>query len=316
MELYKVLHKRSSETNKLPLSSDIDYGEIAINYAQGSEGIYFKNNNEDIIALRPTKHATGNDSSSPISQKKFTEEINKLKEEITTNTVRVTNGVYVKENNAIYEGTDNNLNITAHKDIILNTTSGDMSSLTKFKVSDDGVLLSEYKSRTEKDLFKLQTSQNNITLNTDKNIVLDGKSVYSKSSMYIGGNPEENMIDNNYKFCVGGNACIYGNLEQSSDERLKNIYDEVNLNVEDIAKIRAVKYTWKDDDKMCVGTVAQDWQKVLPESVSENKDTTLTLDYNGALMCAVISLSKEIFKQNKIIETLQSEIDILKRTVT
>lgn len=310
----KFLHKRSGVVNKLPEISVMDYGEIAINYAQGSEGIFFKNNNDDIIAIKPTKHATGNDSTSPISQKKFTEEINKLKEEVETNTVRTTNGVYIKENNAIYEGTDNNLNITAHKDIILNATSGDMSSLAKFKVSDEGVTLSEYKSRVEKDLFKIQTSQNNTTLNTDKNIVLDGKSVYTKSSMYIGGNPEDNVIDNNYKFCVGGNACIYGNLEQSSDESLKNIHGEVVLNVEDIAKIRAVKYTWKDDNvKPHIGTIAQDWQKILPESVSENKDKTLALDYNGTLMCAVISLSKEIVKQNKIIETLQNEINNLKK---
>jgi hypothetical protein len=44
----KILHKRSSILNegnaKLPASSDLEYGEIAINYAKGHETISIKNN--------------------------------------------------------------------------------------------------------------------------------------------------------------------------------------------------------------------------------------------------------------------------------
>lgn len=309
----KVLHKRSDEIDKLPSVTDLEYGEIAMNYAHGSEGIYFKNNKGNIISIRPVKQDIGNESTAGISQKKFTEELNKLKEEVATNTVRTTNGVYIKEGNAIYEGSDNNLNITAHKDIILNATSGDMSSVTKFKIQEDGISFSEYKSRIDKELFKIQTSQNNTSLNTDKNIVLDGKTVYSKSPMYVGGTPEQNTIDSNYKFCVGGNACVYGNLEQSSDENLKDIVGNVELKVEDIAKTRAVKYKWKNDDtKTHIGTIAQDWEKILPECVSKNNNDIRTLDYNGVLMCSVISLSKELLKQSEVIKSLQEEINRLK----
>ena len=45
----KVLLKKSSVTSKIPLTSDLDYGELALNYADGK--LYFKNSSNAIQAF-------------------------------------------------------------------------------------------------------------------------------------------------------------------------------------------------------------------------------------------------------------------------
>ena len=42
-------HIKSSQANKIPTENDLWYGEIAVNYAEGSETLYIKNSNNDIV---------------------------------------------------------------------------------------------------------------------------------------------------------------------------------------------------------------------------------------------------------------------------
>lgn len=49
----KILHKRSGVSGKTPTSSQMDYGEIAINYAKGSEMISIKNSANEIVSFSP-----------------------------------------------------------------------------------------------------------------------------------------------------------------------------------------------------------------------------------------------------------------------
>ena len=52
----KIIHKHSSVLNngmaKLPTAEQLEYGEIAINYAPNNETISFKNDNDEIVSLR------------------------------------------------------------------------------------------------------------------------------------------------------------------------------------------------------------------------------------------------------------------------
>lgn len=54
-KLDKVQFKRSNVANKKPTSEQLMYGEIAINYAKDSEAIFFKNMENNIIEITPTK---------------------------------------------------------------------------------------------------------------------------------------------------------------------------------------------------------------------------------------------------------------------
>lgn len=52
----KILNKRSNVINddgtpKIPTADQLDYGEIAINYAKGAETISVKNSNDEIVAV-------------------------------------------------------------------------------------------------------------------------------------------------------------------------------------------------------------------------------------------------------------------------
>jgi len=55
-------------------------------------------------------------------------------------------------------------------------------------------------------------------------------------------------------------------ISSSSDERLKTIYSNVDLDINDIANTRIVDYSYNNDDKSIhhVGAIAQDWKEVLP----------------------------------------------------
>jgi hypothetical protein len=69
----KVLLKKSSVAAKVPLTTDLEYGELAINYADGK--LYFKNTNNQIESF--SAGAGGGSSGSPYLDAGFiTESIN------------------------------------------------------------------------------------------------------------------------------------------------------------------------------------------------------------------------------------------------
>ena len=96
--------------------------------------------------------------------------------------------------------------------------------------------------------------------------------------------------DGQSSVCVNaGWFYAYGQVTALSDERKKNVVGDVRLTVEQIAQARAVKFYWKDkrDTDLHVGSIAQDWQKILPQAVFE-KDGELSMDYSViALMCGI-----------------------------
>lgn len=49
----KIIHKHSSVIDKLPRTDELDYGEIAINYASGKEFISLKNADNQIVKITP-----------------------------------------------------------------------------------------------------------------------------------------------------------------------------------------------------------------------------------------------------------------------
>jgi len=106
----------------------------------------------------------------------------------------------------------------------------------------------------------------------------------------------------------------YGQVTALSDERKKNVVGEIELTIEQIAQARAVEFYWKDkrDKDLHVGSIAQDWQKILPQAVFE-KDGELSMDYSViALMCGVTIARKVANIEERLIrieEKFDSEID-------
>lgn len=99
-------------------------------------------------------------------------------------------------------------------------------------------------------------------------------------------------------------------LTVSSDERLKNIIGDIQPAIEDISKVRTVDFQYKNDDKNITrsGSIAQDWQTILPNVVSENGDGYLTLDYESAALISAVTAAKEIVALKKENEDLKQRL--------
>ena len=81
----KILLKRSKELGKLPQPNNVDYGELTINYASGSESISFKNAANEIVTHgMKVKQTIGEDEISPISQKALSSAIKEGINSVTT----------------------------------------------------------------------------------------------------------------------------------------------------------------------------------------------------------------------------------------
>jgi len=116
---------------------------------------------------------------------------------------------------------------------------------------------------------------------------------------------------NGYFDVISVGRAIYGDVlitsgdQTLSDERRKTITREITLTAEQIASCRAVAFDWKDKPGSSFGSIAQDWQKILPESVND-VDDTLYHFYGQSAEVAVINLAREVVELKKIIKRLTS----------
>ena len=103
-----------------------------------------------------------------------------------------------------------------------------------------------------------------------------------------------------------GNFVASGGVTALSDARLKDITGDTGISVEQIASMPSVYYRWKKRDKsLHVGSIAQDWQKLLPEVVETNVDNegNLSLNYGvAALISAITTARKVVDHEQRIIE--------------
>ena len=103
----------------------------------------------------------------------------------------------------------------------------------------------------------------------------------------------------------------HGYVTALSDIRHKDIQGDVGLTVSEVANAPAVKFLWKDrrQEGLQVGSIAQYWQKVMPEAIVESADGELTMSYGVVALLASISNAREIVN-------LKREIAKLKRTLS
>lgn len=100
-----------------------------------------------------------------------------------------------------------------------------------------------------------------------------------------------------------------------SDIRFKEVVNRFQLDVETIAKASLIQYRWKDkrDDVLHVGGIAQEWQKILPETVHEDKEGRLSMDYGVIAFTSSVSLARRIQDQQKEIGDLREKNAQLER---
>ena len=112
-----------------------------------------------------------------------------------------------------------------------------------------------------------------------------------------------------YKLHVAGTIYATGSITERSDIRCKDVETyQWSPTLDMIADAPIIRYTMKDDKthRMRVGSVAQYWGKVMPETVSCDADGILSIAQGDICMVNVIALAREVRKQREEIEKLRN----------
>ena len=131
-------------------------------------------------------------------------------------------------------------------------------------------------------------------------------------------------ISSTYALYVSGvgyfSSGVYsdGYVSALSDVRHKEIVSNTQLTVEQIANMRSVLFRWKDgkhDNGLYVGSIAQDWEKVLPQvvGIEDNAEQTRSLQYGVAALIAAITTARKVVDHEKRITELEKENADLKQ---
>lgn len=108
----------------------------------------------------------------------------------------------------------------------------------------------------------------------------------------------------------------------TSDKRLKDIKENLDLPIETFAEAPAVKFEWKNNKElgMQAGTIAQYWEEKLKEVVHKGEDGNLSMQYDVAALLGAITIAKKVVEQEdrikeleETIEKLRNEIDMMKK---
>ena len=117
-----------------------------------------------------------------------------------------------------------------------------------------------------------------------------------------------------YAIDVDGSVRASG-FVNSSDERIKDVIaEDVLPSVEDIANAPAVRFKWNElanskNEDIHLGSIAQYWQPILPETVREGKNGYLGMQYDTIALLSAISNARRIVKLEKEIEELKQRIN-------
>jgi hypothetical protein len=103
----------------------------------------------------------------------------------------------------------------------------------------------------------------------------------------------------------------YTQVTALSDARKKNVVGDIALTIEQIANAPAVKFYWKDkhDEDLHVGSIAQYWQKVLPETVKE-KNSELAMDYSVIALMSGITIARKVEDHEERLNRLERILSI------
>ena len=93
----------------------------------------------------------------------------------------------------------------------------------------------------------------------------------------------------------------------SSDLRLKHILSDITLTTAQIAAAPAVRFRWLSDGTADCGSIAQYWQRILPETVGEYCGS-LTLDYSRAALLSAITNARTLLTHADRLRQLESEV--------
>lgn len=278
--------------NTWPDSRKLTYGELALSISAGSESIFFKNTDNKIAQFS--------------TENKFLKQNNTFNGDITFNK-KTTFNSGATFNKAIIVASGLTFTNTG-KDIVA-TDGLNIKTLSKPINITAPIYITGATTNVSATTFTIISATNikgNTTLNGNATINgttnLKGNTNISASTFNITGTTKFNGITNiNGNTAISGITTLSGNtfitgtctstggFFDTSDERLKNFENEINVSLDDIKNIKKSYFYYKhDNDKeKHIGVSAQDIEKIYPEVTNTNSDGYLTVDYSKLSVIAL-----------------------------
>ncbi len=131
-----------------------------------------------------------------------------------------------------------------------------------------------------------------------------------------GGNIHRFFAGNTVLYTIfdNGNATLAGTLTQLSDASLKQNIIPINSSINDIKKINAYHYYWRDENRdrdQQIGLLAQEVQKVFPQLVKKDSEGLLSVNYSGFTPLLI----KGMQEQQAMIDGLQKQVEELRQLI-
>jgi hypothetical protein len=109
------------------------------------------------------------------------------------------------------------------------------------------------------------------------------------------------------KLDVAGNIKASGTITPS-DARLKTNVRTIDHALDEIVKLRGVRFDWKKDGKRSVGFIAQEVEQVFPEFVSTGSDGMKGVDY-AKFASVLVQATKELRAENQALRARLDQIE-------
>ena len=143
---------------------------------------------------------------------------------------------------------------------------------------------------------------------------------YNSSNQIVLGGATSSKGINPWIYITSGGVYTNGYLSakgnnSSSDIRLKNILCPVRPPLEAFAKAPLFRFAWKSDPGMVeIGSSAQYWRNVLPDTVKE-RDGWLEMGYGNIALAGVITIARDFETLEQRVDRLEKENGKLKKRI-
>jgi hypothetical protein len=109
-----------------------------------------------------------------------------------------------------------------------------------------------------------------------------------------------------------GSVYAASGVYESSDERLKDFGNDIEVDLDKLAQLPKKYFNWKNsNDNTQIGTSAQELEKLYPELVTVTEDGYLNVAYDKLSIIALAGIDK----LNEKINSLESRLEKLEKLI-